>query len=165
MPTVPIRAARLDDCAAMARIYAEAIASGISTMEDGPVSAEQMRERVQKLSAREAALVVEHAGECGGFGWLKAYSDRFGYRFACETSIYLAASLHGIGLADALQRELLDRARALEYRHVVAKILTVNARSLRFHARHDFELVGVQRSIGYIDGTWHDVSILQCLLQ
>jgi L-amino acid N-acyltransferase YncA len=164
MPSTSIRTAGLDDGTAMARIYAYAIASGVSTMESGPVSASDMRDRLRRLSAREAALVVENAGECGGFGWLKAYSDRHGYRFACETSIYVDPSLHGSGSADALQVQVLDRARAFEYRHVVAKILTANARSLRFHARHGFELVGVQRSIGFLDGTWHDVSILQRLL-
>jgi phosphinothricin acetyltransferase len=40
----------------------------------------------------------------------------------------------------------------------------VNRRSLAFHARHGFELVGRQRAIGRLNGILHDVVILQRLL-
>jgi phosphinothricin acetyltransferase len=148
----------------MAAIYGESIASGSTTMDAGPCSADDMRRRLEGLGDREVALVVEAAGDVVGLGWVRAYSERRGYRFACETSIYVGQSAWGTGIADVLQRALLERARGFEYRHVVAKIVTANERSLRFHARHGFELVGVQRGIGMIGDRRHDVSILQLLL-
>lgn len=147
----------------MAAIYGEAIASSISTMDDDNVGLADMKHKLEFLGSREAAVVATGDGVVG-FGWLKGYSDRAGYRYACETSVYLGRTVWGAGLGDLLQAALLDQARAFCYRHVVAKILALNERSLRFHARHGFELVGVQRAIGKVDDRWVDVSILQRIL-
>ena len=43
----------------------------------------------------------------------------------------------------------------------VAKILAANARSVRFHRRFGYQVVGRQRDIGCLNGRWHDVVILQ----
>jgi L-amino acid N-acyltransferase YncA len=32
------------------------------------------------------------------------------------------------------------------------------------HRKNGFELVGIQREIGRVDGVWRDVAIMQCLL-
>lgn len=159
-----VRLARADDAAALAAIYQSAIEGGISTMERGPVDAVDFAARLAALGPRERVLVGGRAGTVDGYGWLKRYSDRHGYRFACETSVYLADAARGSGLADALQVALFEQASDLDYRHVVAKILSVNPRSLAFHARHGFEVVGVQRGIGELGGRSLDVTILQRLL-
>ena len=46
----------------------------------------------------------------------------------------------------------------------MAKILAVNETSIRFHRRFGFEIVGQQRAIGYLNGRWYDVVILQRIL-
>ena len=51
------------------------------------------------------------------------------------------------------------------YRHLVAKIMAVNEGSLRFHLERGYEQVGRQREIGFLNGTWHDVVILQRILR
>ena len=94
-------------------------------------------------------------------GVVKKYSPRPGYDLCCETSIFLERSLVGRGLGKPLQQELLNRAVALGYHHVVAKIWADNAGSIRFHERFGYEMVGVQREIGWVGGKWRDVAIMQ----
>lgn len=74
---------------------------------------------------------------------------------------FLERSLVGRGLGKPLQQELLNRAVALGYHHVVAKIWADNAGSIRFHERFGYEMVGVQREIGWVGGKWRDVAIMQ----
>lgn len=159
-----VRDASRTDCARFADIYNQAIASARSTMDTEPVDARYFRQLFDTMSAREQLLAAEVAGEVVGWGIVKRYSDRPGYRVACETSLYVDEAAAGRGLGSTLLTELVARAAALGYRHLVAKILSVNEGSIRFHRRHGFELVGVQRQIGELMGRGHDVTILQRIL-
>jgi phosphinothricin acetyltransferase len=116
------------------------------------------------LGNRECFLVLCLDGSVEGYGVVKAYSDRIGYRVAAETSIYLRRSRAGEGLGARLQKALLEKCREFQYHHVVAKIWASNEASIRFHQRFGFELVGIQREIGYLAGAWMDVAILQLIL-
>lgn len=159
-----VRPARDADCKAIASIYNEAIAEGISTMDTVPKSAGEILDWMQGMLLRERLLVIEEADAVQGWGVLKRYSDRQGYRYAAETSVYVTATREGKGLGSALQRALLVAAQELGYAHLVAKILAANGRSVDFHVRHGYEIVGVQKHVGNLDGTWHDIVILQYLL-
>ena len=41
--------------------------------------------------------------------------------------------------------------------------LADNQRSIAFHRRYGYELVGIQKEIGHMEGKWTDVAILQRL--
>ena len=105
-------------------------------------------------------------GDAGVAGWgiVKRYSDRPGYAIACETSLYVAEAENGRGIGSELLGALIRRAHELGYRHLVAKIMASNERSVAFHERRDYELVGRQRRIGIVNGSHQDVVILQRLL-
>ncbi len=123
------------------------------------------QERLENQSPRECTLVgFDSNARALGFASIKRYTDRIGYRVACETSIYLDRSVTGGGLGTALMTELLERCRTFEYHHIVAKIWTTNTGSLRFHERFGFTLVGIQKEIGYLNSTWQDIAILQRVL-
>ena len=109
-------------------------------------------------------LVMEKDQQIQGWGVVKKYSDRVGYRVACETSIYFRRQATGQGFGRALQKALMDKVREFRYHHIVAKIWTTNTGSIRFHESFGYELVGVQKQVGYLGGRWRDISILQCVL-
>jgi L-amino acid N-acyltransferase YncA len=170
-----VRRANANDCAAVAAIYNQAIRARRSTMDTQPVTAGHYLDLLHGLTLREVLLVATSAGngtdiaagadgEVRGWGIVKRYSDRPGYHVACETSVYVHEDHQGQGVGAAIQDELLRQARALGYRHIVAKILAINTDSIAFHRRFGFEDAGLQRRIGLIDGIWHDVAIMQCLL-
>ena len=121
-------------------------------------------ELVAGFHSRECLLVLEDHELVQGWGVVKRYSDRPGYKVACETSIYFDLASTGRGYGSRLQKALIDKVRAFGYHHIVTKIWASNAGSLRFHEAFGFELVGVQKEIGFLDGQWLDVAILQCLL-
>lgn len=159
-----IRPAKGRDYGAIAAIYNEAIAQGSITMDTQPYTVQSVQAITHKMTDRETLLVGEAAGRVIGWGKVKRYSDRPGYRFCCETSVYLSFASAGQGYGALLLCALIERAQAHGYRHIVAKILAVNQRSIRFHQRFGFEIVGTQKGIGFINQTWHDVVIMQCLI-
>lgn len=155
-----VRNARREDGAALAAVYNDAIRSGRSTMDTEPVSGEYFREFLQPGS-RQALLAGLLDEAVVGWGVVKRYSDRPGYRLACETSVYLGDGYQGRGFGGALQSAVMEQARVLGYRHLVAKIMAVNEHSIRFHESFGFEHVGRQRNIGCLHGKWHDIVIMQ----
>ena len=152
------------DFEAIANIYNEAILQGGITMDCEPYSAEQIAAWVNKFNDRETILIAEKNNAQIGWGIIKKYSDRPGYRVCCETSIYLKFSETQQGYGQTLQTALLRQVKAFNYHHVVAKILAANQGSIRFHQKFGFELVGIQNKIGFYGGQWHDVAIMQLLL-
>ncbi len=161
---MPIRDARPEDAAAIAAIYNESIAAGDSTMDQAPHTARDVLGWMARFNDRETLLVLSEAGEVVGWGILKRYSSRPGYRFCCETSVYVSRDHRGRGCGTRLQAALMTRCRSYGYHHVVAKIWAENEASLSLHRKFGFERVGIQREIGFHEGRWIDVAILQCLL-
>jgi L-amino acid N-acyltransferase YncA/glutathione synthase/RimK-type ligase-like ATP-grasp enzyme len=159
-----IRSAEACDDSAIAAIWEEANTLEVVSMLAGSIDTDQIRRKREELGERELLLVAERWGEVIGWAEAKTYSPREGYRACCETSIYLRASEAGRGHGRRLQTRLMQDAAALGYRHLVARVVASNARSLAFHQAAGYELVGVQRRIGFLHGRWHDVAILQHVL-
>jgi phosphinothricin acetyltransferase len=159
-----VRTALAADAGAIADIYTESILMRDSTMDTEPWSEDRARELLTNLSERESVVVLETGDGVIGWGIVKSYSDRPGYRVACETSLYLYRAQTGRGYGSAIQRELHRRCREFGYHHVVAKIWASNASSIAMHRKHGFTLVGIQKEIGRIDGAWRDIALMQCLL-
>ncbi|MEM6612033.1 MAG: N-acetyltransferase family protein [Cyanobacteria bacterium P01_C01_bin.72] len=162
--TIKIRPYQSLDCQEIADIYNEAVESGGITMDCEPYSAAKIRAITEKFNSREMLLVGEKDGIIVGWGIIKRYSDRTGYRLCCETSIYLKFSETGKGYGRTLQTALLEKVKEFNYHHVVAKILAANQGSIKFHQQFGFELVGVQQEIGFARGQWLDVALMQLLL-
>ncbi|NER34054.1 MAG: N-acetyltransferase [Oscillatoria sp. SIO1A7] len=153
-----------DDLQAIADIYNESIVRGGITMDTKLYSAEDMRSQVKKFSDRETILVGELDGAVIGWGIIKRYSDRPGYRVCCETSIYLSFAQTGKGYGKLLQRSLLQKVIEFHYHHIVAKIFACNQKSIDFHKQFGFEIVGLQKEIGFTKGSWYDMVIMQLIL-
>jgi phosphinothricin acetyltransferase len=156
-----VRDAEPEDAPAITAIYNESIAAQDSTMQLEAVGVETVERWIRDAGEREAVLVLVEADAVVGYGVVKRYSDRGGYRYAAETSVYLWRNRTGEGLGSRLQAALIDRCRGYNYNHLVAKLWAENERSRALHRKFGYELVGVQREIGYVDGEWRDVAIMQ----
>ncbi len=161
---VQIRPCISADYDAIAAIYNEAIATGSITFDTRPFAAQDIQAWMDKFCDRECLLVIERQQQILGWGIVKQYSDRPGYRVCCETSIYLTFAEKGQGLGKMLQTALLQKVAELGYHHVVVKIVATNDGSIAFHKRFGFEMVGVQKEVGHVDGRWQDVAIMQLIL-
>jgi L-amino acid N-acyltransferase YncA len=158
-----VRPACLNDCPQLAEVYQESLDCVDSSMEVH-TSPENFEAQLAAFSARECMLVLQVKQQIQGWGVVKKYSDRVGYRVSCETSIYFRRSATGKGFGTKLQAALMEKVREFGYHHIVARIWTSNTGSIRFHQAFGYKLVGVQKEVGYLHGQWRDVSILQCLL-
>lgn len=159
-----IRPASIQDYSAIASIYNEAIDHGGITMDVHFYTEADFKALVDKMSERETLIVAENSTKVIGWGIIKRYSDRPGYQICCETSIYLTFSETGKGYGNTLQKVLMEKVAYYGYQHIVAKILGENQDSILFHQKFGFEIVGVQKRIGFTNGIWRDVVIMQYLL-
>lgn len=161
---LPIRDAVESDGPAIAAIYNAHIDRGDCTMDLVHWQPEEVSRRIVELDPREAWLAAVEQQTVVGWGAVRKYSPRGGYRTCCETSIYVTPEATGGGIGQALMDALLARSVALGYHLVVVRIFADNRRSLRFHERNGFANVGILHEAGLIDGKWIDVAILEKLL-
>ncbi len=160
-----VRPALQSDADSIARIYNHHVDTGGATFDN--VHWSEARVRTLVSAAAPESWLVADAGGGGIIGWASArwYSLRHGYRFTLETAIYLDPASMGRGVADSLQHQLERECRERGIHHLVAKITADNRRSMAFHDRHGYELVGIQKEVGHMEGEWKDVAILQKLLK
>ncbi|MGB0649781.1 MAG: GNAT family N-acetyltransferase [Rhodothermales bacterium] len=163
-PSLIVRRAHADDALIIASIYNETIEARDATMVLDPVTAEDMTKRLHGLSERESVWVLEENRLVQGWGVVKLYSERPGYARACETSVFLRRAETGRGLGSVIQPVLLQAAQEAGFHHVLVRIWAANASSIAMHEKFGFTVVGTQREVGFVDETWVDVTIMQCLL-
>lgn len=159
-----IRDAHVHDAGPIASIYNESIAARDSTMQLALVERDEVQWWIADSGEREAVIVLVDDEQVSGFGRITRYSGRAGYRFAAETSVYVRRDRTGEGRGSRLQEALIARCRDYDYHHLVAKLWAENERSRALHRKFDYELVGIQREIGRVEGEWRDVAIMQRIL-
>lgn len=165
MKNTRIEPARTEDFAQIANIYNEYIRLGNATMEEKIHDANDIQQWVHKFNDREKLYVLRSASGVIGWGIIKRYSDRNGYRFACETAIYLTFSELRKGYGSQIKKFLIQQCKTLEYRHLVAKIFATNTASIEYNLKLGYEIVGRQKDIGFKNGRWLDVVIMQYLIE
>ncbi len=158
--TPTIRKADAHDAPAIAAIYNHYVDVGGATFDTVHLSVSVLAKRIEER-VPDGWYVADLGDAILGWASARRYSDRFGYRFCCETAIYLAPEAKGTGVADQLQHAINAHCLKYNLHHAVAKVIADNTRSMAFHLRHGYELVGVQKEIGRMNDRWVDVAILQ----
>lgn len=159
-----IRDASADDAQIIADIYNESIVARDSTLDDEPKSVDDIRGWFAGFNERETILLLEDNGQVLGWGSIRRYTERSGYRYCCETAVYLRRALIRQGYGTLLKKALIDRCKQYGYHHLHAKIFAENVASIEYNKQFGYEVVGIQSEIGYQQGLWKDVAILQLIL-
>ena len=142
---------------AVARIYAEGIATGNSTFETD----------VPAWETWDAKHLAEHRlvalSGAGVVGWaaLSSVSERCVYAGVTEGSVYVAAAARGRGVGQALLEELIRRSEEAGIWTIQAGIFPENVASVRLHERAGFRVVGLRKRLGQREGVWRDVLFLE----
>ncbi|NND97308.1 MAG: N-acetyltransferase [Pirellulaceae bacterium] len=162
---IVIRPANIDrpdeaDAAQIARIYNHYVVTGGATFDNVQWPSSRVT-ALMEIGLPDAFYLADLDNQILGWASARRFSDRHGYLHACETAIYLDPDAIGRSVADLLQQQIEFHCREHGFHHAVAKIIASNQRSLAFHYRHGYELVGVQKEIGFVDNQWVDVAILQ----
>ena len=155
-----IRHAADIDCDIIAEIYNHYV--GKASMDITPKEGNYYQQWLKNRDPMEALFVAE-TSEKGIIGWgiIKKYSEREGYRFAGETSIFLDPSARNQGFGRQMKEFLMEKCRELGYKHLVAKIWKTNEVSINYNLKLGYSIVGVQEKIGNVNGKWIDVVIMQ----
>ncbi len=161
--TPMLRAASVDDSAAIARIYAEAVLNGTATFETEPPSAAEMARRWSDLAAAGLPwLVAERGGDVVGYAYAGLYRARPAYRSTLETSIYVAPEARGLRIGRALLGALILACEARDVRRLVAVIAHPGSEaSVALHAAAGFVPAGCLPAVGYKHGRWLDTLLMQ----
>jgi len=153
-----------DDYERIAQIYNEYIRLGNATMQDTLYSGEGIKKWVDSFNDRERLYVLKKKDEVIGWGIIKKYSEREGYRFACETAIYLTQTELRKGYGSRLKSFLIEQCKSLNYHHLVAKIFAANKASIEYNLKIGYTIVGYQKEIGYKNDQWQDIVIMQYII-
>ncbi len=161
-----IRNAEERDVPAITAIYNEAVVGSTATFDLDPVSVADRLVWFRKYGGRYPIIAVEteNTGEVMGWGSLSPYSEKPGYRFTAEHSIYVSAKYHNQGVGKAVLQELLSLAKHHEFHSLIARISSENTASLKLHTSFGFAQAGVLQQAGYKFNRWIDIVLMQKLL-
>ncbi len=152
-----IRSATPDDAAAIVAIYNHYIATTTISFEEHAVTPEDMAGRIRDVTAGLPWLVHEQDGEVLGYAYATKWRARSAYRFAAETSVYVAFGQGGKGIGSALYKALLQELRAREIHMAIGGIAQPNEASVALHESLGFEKVAHFKQVGRKFDRWIDV--------
>ena len=157
-----IRPARFDDAPAIAAIYLPFVAETPISFETEAPGPEQIAERMRSGSGRYPWLVAEDdGGKVVGYAYASRFRERAAYRFAVETTVYVAPDVQRQGIGRKLYDALFEILSGQGFTQAIAGITLPNAPSVALHEAVGFEPAGVYRTVGYKLGGWHSVGIWQ----
>jgi phosphinothricin acetyltransferase len=159
-----LRSATRDDLFAINSIYNYEIEFGIATWDDDPWTIESRESWFDARSPEEPVLVVDLDGHVAGFGYLSWYRSKIGYRFTREDTLYLVPTYQRRGIGARLLEALIEQAKSIGIHTLIAQIESSNEASIALHQNFGFELLGLERQVGYKFDRWLDAQSMQLLL-
>jgi phosphinothricin acetyltransferase len=165
MTETTLRDAGAADAAAIAAIYNHYVATTTISMENDPVTSEDMAGRIEAIQAAGLPwLALIEDGRLCGYAYASKWRARPGYRHAVESSVYVDPALRGRGHGLTLYRALLARLDG-RFHSVIGGIALPNAASIALHERLGFRQVACFHEVGHKFGNWVDVGYWELTLR
>jgi phosphinothricin acetyltransferase len=158
---VTLRDATAEDIAAINDIYNHYVLTCTCTYQEEPDTLEDRAAWFVKHGPSHPVIVAVTGDEVVAWGSLSPFHARSAYRFTVEDSIYVRCDMHGRGLGTTILAELIRRAKALEYRSIIALISADRAPSIRLHEKFGFAIAGRLQEVGLKFDRWLDVVYMQ----
>ena len=146
-----------EDWDAVQSIYAEGLATGNATFETEVPTFEAWDQN----HLQACRLVARSEGNVVGWTALSPVSQRSVYRGVAEVSIYIDASVRGLGVGKTLLRALIVESENAGIWTLQAGIFTKNVASMDLHRACGFRELGRRERIGQMNGVWRDVVLLE----
>jgi phosphinothricin acetyltransferase len=159
-----LRDATLEDAATIQSIYAPIVDTTHISFELESPSVDEMRRRIEQVTRNLPWLVAADGDEVVGYAYATPHAERAAYRWAVDTSVYLAEEARGRGIGKAIYKDLLHQLRGCGYVSAYAGIALPNDASVALHERLGFVAVGSFPTAGFKLGRWIDVSLWRCAL-
>jgi phosphinothricin acetyltransferase len=152
-----IRLATPSDAEAITAIYNPYVAETIISFETAPVPVAEMAVRIQRTLEAYPWYVREEDGAILGYSYASQWKSRHAYRFAVETTVYVAPDQYRKGIGSSLYQVLLPELRARGFHTALGGISLPNEASVALHERCGFRQAGQLPQVGWKCGRWVDV--------
>ena len=159
-----IRPATTADAAAIAAIYNHYILHTIVTFEEEAVTAADMAGRISEITASHPWLVWAEDGKILGYAYAGKWKSRCAYRYAVESTVYLAKEATGRGLGTKLYTALISELRQAKLHCVIGGVALPNAGSVALHEKLGFTKVAHFKETGWKQNRWIDVGYWELIL-
>ena len=154
---VKVRAAQVEDGAAVAGIYGPYVRDTAVSFEADVPTAAVMAERISTTLLTHPWLVAERDGIVVGFTYAGKHSQRAAYRWTVDVTVYVSGDERRTGVGRQLYGALLATLRMQGFRSAFSEIVLPNAGSERLHEAMGFKHLGVHKDIGHKLGQWQDI--------
>ncbi|MGA2081802.1 MAG: arsinothricin resistance N-acetyltransferase ArsN1 family B [Holophaga sp.] len=145
------------DAQAILRIYNPYVTATSISFETVPVLEEVMAARIRETLEHYPWYVREEGGVVLGYAYGSRWKPRDAYRFAVETTVYVAPGEARKGIGASLYQVLLPDLRERGFHNAWASIALPNEASVALHERFGFRKVGHLPEVGWKFGRWVDV--------
>lgn len=159
-----IRPAKGTDAEALRTIYNREVLESTVTLDLVPRTLTEQQQWIKDRSGGLVALVATIDDTVVGFASLSFYRDRPGYRTSVENSVYVHHDHMRRGVGSTLLGELIDTAQSHGFHSMFARIVGPQPASVALHENHGFSLIGIEREVARKFNQWHDVALMQRLL-
>ena len=157
-----IREAKMEDASALCSIYNQYL--GEATMDLDAVQPGFYEYFITNKSDKEKLYLLHTNEKVIAYSQIKKYSHKKGYQYTCETSTFFDKAYRNKGYGTKFKKFVMAECSRLNYKHIVARILSVNKVSVDYNLKLGYEIVGIQEKVGFVDGVWHDIVIMQYLI-
>ena len=159
-----IRAVKLEDAKEIAEIYNYYILNSCVTFEELPVSAEEMRGRIEVAYLKFPWLVFEKDNEILGYACASSWKPRSAYKHTVEITVYLKKEATKNGIGSLLYAALIGQLTDLGFHAVIGGISLPNEASIALHEKFGFEKIAQFKEVGYKFKKWIDVGYYELLI-
>src|ERR1700693_147441 len=158
-----IRPATHDDLRPIVGLYNWAVNQTFATIDSEPLDTEEAAAWWEAHGKRSKLIVC--TDESGVIGWDRLFPWKQRGFDVVEDLVYVDPVHQGRGIGRALLTELIQEARGLGYRTIVATIATDNRAGLQLHSKLGFEVVGTIRDAAHKCDRWRDITLVQLALE
>lgn len=156
------RAAILNDAYVIADIYNQGIEDRVATFETRFRSSEEIKAWFDGI---HPIIVVESGQGIIAFASTSSYSNRACYAGIAECSVYVKRDTRGHGAGRLALEALIHAAEEVGFWKLVSRVFVENGASRALIRSLGFREVGVYQKHAKLDGVWHDVIIVERLLE
>ena len=155
-----------DDLPALLDLYNYSVLNSIATFDLVEQTLEQRKKWFAEHSPNKHPLIVaESERKILGYATLSQFRDKPAYSKSVESSVYVVRDSQRSGVGTALMRRIIEVARKLGYRTIVACIVSPNRASFSLHEKLGFIEVGKFKEVGFKFGAWRDTAWFQLMLE
>jgi Sortase and related acyltransferases len=165
MEQLIIRRATKQDAAAILAIYAPYIEKTIITFEYEIPSVEEFSERITQTLLKYPYLVAVYQDELVGYAYAGPYKGRAAYDWSVETTVYVQENCSIKGVGTALYQRLEYYLEQQGIYQLMACITEGNQKSVAFHEKFGYQMIGTFKQVGFKFEKWCDVLWMQKTLK